>query len=270
MSDFSRTLIERSGYRNDAFAELYDRYRPAPRPELLRVLALIAQIERPRVVVDLGAGTGLSTRAWAEHAERIVGVEANPHMLERARRATREPNVEYVEAYAAATGLDDVAADLVTCAQAFHWMEPEPVLLEAARLLRSGGVFAAYDYDLPLLVHPEVDDAFAAHLAARHAAWQRLGRAAGAAPWPKESHLDRIRASRGFRYAREVVCHGFDEADADRIVGLAETLGGPREVLGDAPDVAQTFERLREASARVVGARVRPMVVCYRARVGVK
>jgi trans-aconitate methyltransferase len=62
MSDFSRTLIERSGYESEDFADLYNRYRLAPPRELLDILTLVAEAERPRLVVDLGAGTGLSTR----------------------------------------------------------------------------------------------------------------------------------------------------------------------------------------------------------------
>ena len=271
MSDFSRTLIERSGYESEDFADLYDRYRLAPPRELLDILTLVAEAERPRLVVDLGAGTGLATRVWAERAERVIGVEPNAQMVERARRATQEFNVDYVEAYAADTGLGGGEADIVACAQAFHWMEPDPVLAEAASLLRPGGVFAAYDYDVPPVIHPEVDASFADHLAARRAARKRLDLHAGAESWPKDTHLVRIRDSGRFRYAREIVCHGFDEADAGRIIGLAESLGGPRGIFGDAaPEVGETFERLRDTAKRVVGNRMRPIVVCYRIRVGVK
>src|SRR5262249_30181581 len=160
-------------------------------------------------------------------SEQVIGVEANPHMRERARSATAEPNVDYVQAYAAETGLGEGTADLVTCSQAFHWMEPEPVLAEAARLLRPGGGFAAYDYEVAPVTPPEVDAAFVAHFAARRAARKRLELDAGAETWPKESHLQRIRESGRFRFAREIVCHGFDEADGARIIGLAESLGGP-------------------------------------------
>src|SRR5436305_1102484 len=60
-------------------------------------------------------------------------------------------------------------------------------------------------------------------------------------------------------------------ADAGRIIGLAESLGGPRGIFGDAaPEVGETFERLRDTTKRVVGNRMRPIVVCYRIRVGVK
>ena len=272
MSAFSETLVARSGYERDGFADVYDAHRPTPPAALLDILQLVAEVERPRLVVDLGAGTGLSTRVWAERADEVVGVEANPSMLERARAApAAAANVRYVEAFAAETGLSSGKADVVACAQAFHWMEPAPVLAEAARLLRSGGVFTAYDYDVPPVVQPEVDDAFSTLFAARRAARKRLRLEAGAASWPKERHLDQIRASGQFRFARELVCHGFDETSAERVVGLAESIGGPCSLFaGDAPEVDESFARLREVVHSVLGERRWPMVVCYRIRLGIK
>ena len=271
MSEFSQELIARSGYSTDAFAQVYDAYRPAPPDDLLEILTLVARTDRPRLVVDVGSGTGLSTNAWADRAEEVVGVEPNPRMVERAREATAAANVRYIERFADDTGLPDGAADLVTCAQAFHWMEPWPVLAEAARVLRPGGVFAASDYDVPPVVEPEVDDAFATHFAARREARRRLGLEAGASTWPKEQHVERIRASGLFRYAREVVCHGWSEIDASGVIGLAESIGGPRAIFGgEAPEVEATFERLRETATRVLGDGAWPLVTCYRVRLGIK
>ncbi len=48
---------------------------------------------------------------------------------------------------------EEGTAGIVTCAQSFHWMEPESTFIEVARILRPGGVFAAYDYDRPPTVH---------------------------------------------------------------------------------------------------------------------
>jgi SAM-dependent methyltransferase len=200
-----------------------------------------------------------------------VGVEANPAMAVQARRATHAPNVRFVDATADATGLAGASADLVTCAQSFHWMEPQPVLAEAARLLRRGGVFAAYDYDWPPTVEPEIDMAFGAHQAARDEARRRLHLEAGAATWPKSGHVEQIRASGRFRIARELVCHGWDSADADRIVRLTQSIGGPHEIFGgDAPDVQRTFAELRETAHRVLRDRTVPMLLGYRIRVGVR
>ena len=55
------------------------------------------------------------------------------------------------------------AADIVTCAQSLHDMEPEGALAEIARVLRPGGVFAAYDYDWPPVVHRDAEEAFFAY-----------------------------------------------------------------------------------------------------------
>jgi ubiquinone/menaquinone biosynthesis C-methylase UbiE len=273
VSEFSREQIARSGYDRDGFAAVYDESRPRPPEALLAVLLHVAQTARARLVVDLGAGTGLSTRAWSARADEVVGVEANAAMVAQARAATTAPNVRYVQAYAHETPVADGAADIVTCAQSFHWMEPQPVLAEAARVLRPGGVFAAYDYDAPygFVVHPDVDEAFIADSAARGEARRRLGLQAGAASWPKERHVEQIRASGRFRLARELVCHGWEEVDAARVVGLAESIGGPRGIFGDdAPDVRETFERLRETADRVLGDRRVRMLVCYRVRVGIR
>ena len=270
MSDFSQALIHRSGYSGEAFTRCYDRFRLAPPQALLQILKQLAQAERPRLIVDLGAGTGLSTRVWASEAEEVIGVEPNEAMIAEANRATRADNVRYIAAFASETGLRDEAADIVTCAQAFHWMEPQPVLREVARILRRGGVFAAYDYDVPPIVHPEIDAAFAAHFEARRTARERLGLEAGAATWPKERHLEQIQRSNCFRYTREAVCHGLAETDAERLVGLAESVGGPRAIFGDAaPEVGETFDRLRQAVEQALQAS-HPMVVCYRIRVGIK
>jgi SAM-dependent methyltransferase len=266
---YSQLLIGRSGYDSDDFTAGYDAHRPAPPPALLDLLCLVAQVERPRLVVDLGAGTGLSTRAWANRADDVVGVEANPQMRDRAAQATAAPNVRYVHAYAHETGVADGTADLVTCSQSFHWMEPEPVLAEAARVLRPGGVFAAYDYDWPPVVHWKVEQAF-----------RELSDAVGRArvehgnPRPryvKEEHLERIRSSGLFRFAREVVLHAAEEGSAEKLMGMVFSLGPMVVLLGEgAPEVEERLERLREVVERTMGARTLPWYVCYRVRLGVK
>ena len=87
-------------------------------------------------MVDLGSGTGLSTRAWAERAEEVVGIEPNDAMRVEAEAATQAGNVRYLGGSSYETGLPDACADLVTCAQSLQWMEPEPTFAEIARILR--------------------------------------------------------------------------------------------------------------------------------------
>ena len=267
MTQFSEELIARSGYARSGFADRYDQFRPRPPRPLLELLCRYASVGRPGLVVDLGCGTGLSTRAWSGLAERAIGVEPNPAMLAAAEAA---PDVEYREAYAQETGLADGCADIVTCSQSFHWMEAPPTLQEAARILRPGGIFAAYDYDFPPAVEPELDEAFEAYKSRRREVRARRGIQQGADRWPKHEHLERIRASGRFRFCREVVLHSLEEGDAERVVGFARSLGLPVADVEDAELERELGVGALEAVARrVLGTRTVPFLIGYRVRVGV-
>jgi ubiquinone/menaquinone biosynthesis C-methylase UbiE len=270
MNEFSRDAIRQSGYLRAGFADFYDAHRPRPPAVLLDALARYAGGTPLDLVVDLGSGTGLSARSWSTRAGEVLGVEPNPAMLAVAEARTSETNVRYVEAFAAATGLSADSADLVTCSQSFHWMEREPVLVEAARVLRQGGVFAAYDYDMPPLVHPEIDAAFREHLDLRRRFRDHHQVEAGWTRTPKASHLDAIRDSGQFRYTRETVFHDEAEVDAERILGLARSLGLVPELraLG-ATEEELGLTRLAEITHRVVGDRRVPWLLGYRVRLGV-
>ena len=267
---FSDELIARSGYDREGFARTYDRFRPRPPEALLDTLLQVAGVERPALVVDLGSGTGLSARAWATRAERVVGVEPNLAMLEHAREATDAANVDYVLGFGYDTGVDGGSADLVTCAQSFHWMEPEPTLAEAARVLRSGGVFAAYDYDIVPVCDWRAETAFRELIRRRRAYRVARGTYSGSDKWPKETHLERIEASGRFRYTREIVLQSIEpDGGAERLVGLAHSIGLP------VPNGDEELERevgYRSFAAMVheaLGDRMLPFRFGYRIRLGI-
>jgi SAM-dependent methyltransferase len=271
MTDYSRQAIRQSGYLRAGFADHYDTFRPSPPPILLEALSRYAESPEPARVVDLGSGTGLSTRAWADRAGEVIGVEPNPEMRKVAERQTEQPNVRYLEAFASDTGLKAASADVVTCSQSFHWMERGPVLAEAARILSEGGVFAAYDYDFPALIHPEVDAAFVAHIERRRRYRDEHKVEAGWTRTPKTGHLDAIRESGLFAYTREFVVHDELDVGAAEIVGFARSLGLVPELLAQGvseDDLGLTA--LDETVRRVIGDRRVPSLWGYRARLGVR
>jgi predicted RNA methylase len=91
------------------FVERYQRLRPRPPVALFAILAWLAPIRPPELVVDLGSGTGISTVPWASRATRVIGIEVNPEMT---RLSEVAPNVEYRLASAEATGLTSESADI--------------------------------------------------------------------------------------------------------------------------------------------------------------
>jgi len=196
-----------------SFTSRYGGLRPEPPAELIAVLGALAPATPPRLVVDLGSGTGISARAWPAHADRVLGIEHNPEMLAAARAA---PQVGYRHALAQETGLPDACADVVTCAQSFHWMEHRSTIDEIARVLRPEGVFAAYDYDWPPLADWEADAAFLAVL-----------EASGVDPARPEKarHTERLQASGRFRRVREFYIRRRESRDPEAIALLPLAFG---------------------------------------------
>jgi SAM-dependent methyltransferase len=242
-----------------SFISRYNDLRPEPPAELIAVLRALAPATPPRLVVDLGSGTGISTSIWSAHADRVLGIDNNPEMLAAARAA---PRVEYRHALAQDTGLPDACADVVTCAQSLHWMEHRSTIDEIARILRPGGVFAAYDYDWPPLVDWEVDAAFLAVL-----------EAGGVDPGRPEKarHIERLQASGRFRWVREFFLHRHDTRGPEAIALLPLAFGPVARKLSEGATPEQLgLDRLREAIDRRIGAHEATLWWSYRVRCAIK
>jgi SAM-dependent methyltransferase len=94
-------------------------------------------------IADVGAGTGKFTQPLAARGCEIFAVEPNGEM--RGKIVARS-NLHVIDGTAEATGLADQSVDAVTCAQAFHWFDPEGFRRECQRILRPGGrVFVIYN-----------------------------------------------------------------------------------------------------------------------------
>jgi SAM-dependent methyltransferase len=117
-------------------ADAYERGRPGYPDEAVRWLTG----EPPRDVVDLGAGTGKLTRSLVALGHRVTAIEPLPEMLELLPAAA--PGAFAILGNAEVIPLPDAYADVVTCAQSFHWFDHEVALPEIARVLRPQGRLA--------------------------------------------------------------------------------------------------------------------------------
>ncbi len=224
-----RRRLETSGYGRPGFAEHYDRYRPRPPVALRELLPPLAGVERPRLVVDLGSGSGLSTRFWAETADEVVGVEPNDKMREWAERETDAPNVRYVGASSHETGLPDACADLVTAAQSLQWMRPDLTFPEIARILRPAGVFCAYEYFVLQTPSWEPEAEWEAVMRRKQELRAKLGLDAERRTWPVSR--ERLEQSGVFRFVRELALHSVERGDGERLVGVALSEGSMTTLL---------------------------------------
>jgi SAM-dependent methyltransferase len=119
----------------------YARHRPGyPDSAVVWALEPVADRPDPRLL-DLGAGTGKLTAALLSHGV-VTAVEPDPAMLAELR--SRFTTVTATEGSAEEIPLPDRSVDAVLVGQAFHWFDPGRALPEVARVLRPGGVLAAF------------------------------------------------------------------------------------------------------------------------------
>lgn len=124
--------------------ELYDRARPGYSDEVVEdVLAFGGLDPAASRALEIGAGTGKATVAFASHGVRVLAIEPDPSMAAVAVRNCRAyPGVRVALSTFEDWELRDGAFDLVYCAQAWHWLRPEIRAARAAATLVPGGCLA--------------------------------------------------------------------------------------------------------------------------------
>jgi len=116
-------------------ASHYERFRPGP-PMAAIDWVLPAPVS---TAIDLGAGTGASSRPLLDRAAEVIAVEPDDRML--AVLVEEVPGVTALKGRGESIPLPDRCADAVVTSSAWHWMDPVPTLREVGRVLVPGGTF---------------------------------------------------------------------------------------------------------------------------------
>ena len=118
-------------------ADDYAKWRPSYPPEVVDTMGLAPGA----LVADIGAGTGISSELFLRRGYRVVAVEPNAAMREKAERAlTAYPDFRATTGTAEATGFQDESVDAVFCAQAFHWFDAKRARDEFLRIVKPSSV----------------------------------------------------------------------------------------------------------------------------------
>lgn len=139
----SRTDLDRADHFS-AVAGAYARFRPRYPAALFEWLRKLAPGRT--LAWDCATGSGQAALGLAHHFERILATDASAAQL---AHATAHPRIRYAAARAEQSPLCTGAAQLVTVAQALHWLDVERFYAEAARVLVPGGVLAVWCYQQP-------------------------------------------------------------------------------------------------------------------------
>lgn len=120
-------------------ADAYESGRPDyPREAVDWMLAPVRHHGRALRVADVGAGTGKLTRTIVETSAEVVAIDPDPNMLAALREHVH--GVPTFVGTAERMPLPDASVDAVLLGQAWHWVDTAAASIEAARVLRSGGV----------------------------------------------------------------------------------------------------------------------------------
>jgi SAM-dependent methyltransferase len=128
-------------------ADEFQRYRPDyPAALYERIFAEIPENRRERAM-DLGAGTGIVTAQLVTCFREVISVEPDAGMASKI--AARFPQVAIRNVTAEDCVQPPETVDLVTIANALHWMDAGRVLSNARGWLRPQAVLAVFDRPLP-------------------------------------------------------------------------------------------------------------------------
>ena len=162
--------------RHDHFSRQaagYAVYRPSYPPALFEYLAGVAPARRR--AWDCATGNGQAALGLAGSFEHVVASDASAAQIAHAHA---HPRVEYRVAPAEASGLEAATVDLVTVAQAAHWLDLAAFYAEVRRVLVAGGVIALWSYGSASLDAPTLS-----------AALDEFENATVGAYWPPERRL---------------------------------------------------------------------------------
>lgn len=98
---------------------------------------------RRQVALDCATGNGQAATMLAPYFGQVLGIDAS---LPQLGAATRTARVHYLAALAEASPLRSRAVDLISVAQALHWLERPRFFAEVERIAAPGAALAIWGY----------------------------------------------------------------------------------------------------------------------------
>ena len=120
-------------------SEFYNKYRPNYSNEL--VDCIVSELNSlDDCIADIGCGTGIFTKQLVERNCKVIGIEPNLEMYEKAKNNL--PGIKVINSTSEDTTLDSNSINIITVAQALHWFNIDEFVKEAKRILKQDGKIA--------------------------------------------------------------------------------------------------------------------------------
>jgi SAM-dependent methyltransferase len=129
----------------------YAQYRPRYPDALFTFLASVAP--EHELAWDCATGNGQAALSLTPYFKQVVATDANKQQI---ANSVPHERIRYQISRAEQSEIGDHSVDLVTVAQAIHWFDLDAFYTEVRRVLKPGGVLAAWAYS-HLNVEPAID-----------------------------------------------------------------------------------------------------------------
>ena len=132
-------------------ADRYEAFRPNYPDALFAYLASLCPV--CDFAWDCATGNGQAAVALTPYFRRVIATDASQKQIDQARHRER---IRYLVAPADASPLENSSVDLVTIAQALHWLDLQSFYAEVRRVAKPRGILAVWCYQLHTIT-PEID-----------------------------------------------------------------------------------------------------------------
>jgi len=118
-------------------AKNYKLIRPGYPTRVIKDIYSFVKTPNP-IILDLGCGTGISTRQIAKKNSKVFGCDIDEKML--ANTLKNKNNITYIKGDAEKLPFPSQTFDLITMFAAFHWFSNKKAMNEMRRVLKPWGV----------------------------------------------------------------------------------------------------------------------------------
>ena len=134
-------------------SKIYAQFRPGYRQELFDYV--LSFVQEKKCAWDCATGNGQAAIVLADYFEKL---EASDISEAQVRNAIKKQNINYHVCPAEETPFADSSFDLITVAQAYHWLNWERFHDEAMRVGKRNSVIAVWTYNLLICEDEKIND----------------------------------------------------------------------------------------------------------------
>lgn len=134
-------------------SNIYSLYRPVYPGALFEYI--LSFVKQRKLAWDCATGNGQAAIALAEYFDKVMATDSSEKQIQNAVPHSR---VEYAVGRAERSSFPDQCFDLITVAQAYHWLNAAEFSAEVRRVLKPGGIIAIWGYNIPTSENEGLDE----------------------------------------------------------------------------------------------------------------